>query len=229
MKFAIIGLGVLATACVASRTTIQSSWSDAAYFGPPLERLAVVALFETRADSLAFEQQAAAFLTANGVEVLPGHALLSAEETQTLSESEVRERVAATDVDGILIFRLLAIDERREYQTPTPYLLNIPPELMRGDPFAWYYQPRSNYYWYWRSSADVTAAPEYWIEQRFLVAETALFDNRSDRLLWTAKSETMDDARFERTSDSIVRAVAHALLAENLIARDDAAEDAPTG
>ncbi len=88
---------------------------------------------------------------------------------------------------------------------------------------------RSNYYWYWRSSADVTAAPEYWIEQRFLVAETALFDNRSDRLLWTAKSETMDDARFERTSDSIVRAVAHALLAENLIARDDAAEDAPTG
>jgi hypothetical protein len=50
------------------------------------------------------------------------------------------------------------------------------------------------------------------------VAETALFDNREDRLLWTAKSETMDDAHFKRTSDSIVRAVARQLFARDLIA-----------
>jgi hypothetical protein len=187
-----------------------------------------VALFETRADSLAFEQNAAAYLATQGIQTVPGHTLLSAEETQSLSEAEVRERVAATDVDGVLIFRLLAVDERREYQVPTPYLLNVPPEVMNGDPFSWYYNSRPSYYWYWRSSADVTAAPGYWIEQYFVVAETALFDNRTDRLLWTAKSETMDDAHFERTSDSIVRAVARQLLAEELIPReDDAAAAAP--
>jgi len=218
MKWAvIIGVSLLSTACAAGRTTIQSSWADAAYRGPPLDRLAVVALFETRADSLAFEENAAAYFATHGIEIVPGHSVLSAEETQRLSETEVRERIAATDVDGVLIFRLLAVDERREYQIPTPYLLNIPPDVMNGDPFSWYYQPRSSFYWYWRSSADVTGAPGYWIEQDFVVAETALFDNRSDRLLWTAKSETMDDARFERTSDSIVRAVARQLLAEDLI------------
>jgi hypothetical protein len=39
----------------------------------------------------------------------------------------------------------------------------------------------------------------------------ALFDNRSD--LWTAKSATIDDERFKRTSGSIVRTVARQLFA----------------
>jgi hypothetical protein len=219
MKLPIIGTCVLLAACAASRTTIQSQWADETYRGPPLDRIAVVALFDTRAESLAFERSAAEYLAARGVEIVPGHELLTAEETQALDETEVRQRIAATDVDGLLIFRLIAVDERREYQVPTPYLMNLPPGVVIGDPYAWYYGPSStsSFYWYWRSSADVTAAPGYWIEQSFVVAETALFDNRNDRLLWTAKSETMDDERFARTSESIVRAVARELFAADLI------------
>ena len=220
MKLPIIWACVLLSACAASRTTIQSRWADDDYSGPPLGRIAVVALFDTRADSLSFERSAADYLATHGVEIVPGHSLLAIEETQTLDETEVRERVAAADVDGLLIFRLIAVDERREYQMPTAYLLNVPeaPEIATGDPVSWYYTPGSNYYWFWRSSADVTAAPGYWIEQSFVVAETALFDNRSDRLLWTAKSETMDNERFQRTSESIVRAVVRELFAAGLIA-----------
>ncbi|HUQ53654.1 MAG TPA: hypothetical protein VM692_15610 [Gammaproteobacteria bacterium] len=219
MKLLITGACVLLTACAASRTTIQSQWADDAYSGPPLDRLAVVALFDTRAESLSFEQSAADYLAAQGIETVPGHALLSPEDGRTLDEAEVRDRVAATDVDGLLIFRLVAVDERREYQPATPYL-NVPPDVATGDLSSWYYtpSPTSSFYWYWRSSADVTAAPGYWIEQTFLVAETALFDNRNDRLLWTAKSATMDDARFQRTSESIVRAVARELFDADLIA-----------
>jgi hypothetical protein len=219
MKLLILSASaLLLSACVANRTSIQSSWADDAYHGPPLGRVAVVALFETRADSLAFERSASDYLTTQGVETLPAHEILTAEQTQTLDEAAVRDRLAATDVDGLLIFRLIAVDERREYQVPTPYLLNVPPDVMSGDAQRWYYEPSSSYYWYWRSSADVTGSPGYWIEQSFLVAETALFDNRDDRLLWTAKSATMYDAHFQRTSESIVRTVARELLAMDLIA-----------
>ena len=224
MRLAIIlAVHVALCACAASRTTIQSQWADEAYSGPPLDRIAVVALFETRADSLSFERSAAEYLAARGVEVIAGHSLLTAEEMQTLEENELRQRVASTDVDGLLIFRLIAVDERRQYQVPTPYLLNIPPEILTSDPYAWYYARNSNYYWYWRSSAEVTAAPSYWIEQSFVVAETALFDNRNDRLLWTAKSETIDGAQFQRTSESIVRTVTRQLMAAELIADKKAA------
>ena len=225
MKLSIVGCGVLLLTACASRTTIQSRWLDDAYAGPPLDRVAVVALFDTRAESLSFETSAAEYLATQGVEIVPGHSLLRAGDTQMLDEHDVRSRIAATDVDGLLIFRLIAVDERREYQVPTPYLQNVPPEIATEDPSSWYYSPNRNssFYWYWRSSADVTAAPGYWIEQSFVVAETALFDNRNDRLLWTAKSETMDDERFQRTSESIVRAVARELFDADLIARMAAA------
>jgi hypothetical protein len=220
MKLPIIGAAVLLSACAASRTTIQSSWADAEYSGPPLDRIAVVALFNTRADSLAFERNAAEYLESLKIATVPAHELLTPAETLTLDETQIRERLAPTDVDGILIFRLVAIDERREYQVPTPYPPNAPSATAGA--FSWYYHasptdPTLS------SPADPTVSQGYWIEQDFLVAETALFDNRSDRLLWTAKSETLDDARLRRTSESIVRTVARRLIAMDLIARMTAA------
>jgi hypothetical protein len=223
MKPLIIAASILLSACLANRTTIESSWADAEFSGPPLDRVAIVALFPTRADSLAFERNAADYLAANGVEAVPAHALLTPAASQELDESAVREQLAAAaNVDGVLLFRLVAVDERREYQVPTPYLLNAPPD---GTPPAFSANPPPDPSYYWFSSdaavapVDETAVPGYWIEQTFLVAETALFDNRHDRLLWTAKSETMDDARFARTSESIVRTVARQLFAMDLIAR----------
>jgi hypothetical protein len=218
MKLPLIGAAILLTAC-ASRTQIQSSWTDAEYSGPPLDRIAVVALFDTRADSLAFERNAAEFLQSLKVATVPAHELLTPAETLTLDEAQIRERLAPTDVDGILIFRLVAIDERREYQAPTPYPPNSPAALASGNAFSWYYQSAPSDPTLSSPSADPTVSQGYWIEQDFLVAETALFDNRSDRLLWTAKSETLDDARLRRTSESIVRTVARRLIAMDLIAR----------
>jgi hypothetical protein len=223
MKLFVIWAGVLVAGCVANRTTIQSTWADDQYAGPPLDRVAVVAMFETRADSLAFEREAAEYLAAQGVETVAAHEVLAPAETQRLDEAEVRERLEPADVDGVLIFRLVAVDERREYQVPTPYLLNGPPEHTSVNGSSWYDRTSSSYYWYSSSPQDTAGSSGYWIEQTFVVAETALFDNRSDRLLWTAKSETMDDAHFERTSESIVRSVARQLLAMELLARAAAA------
>jgi hypothetical protein len=222
MRVQIIVASILLSACVANRTTIRSTWSDEHYTGPPLDRVAVAAMFETRADSLAFERKAVDVLARHGVRTIPAHELLES-VGHRLDEEGIREQLSAGDVDGILIFRLVAVDERRDLLVPTPYLLNAPPSEQTSTGF---HHPSSSYYWFPNPSADITgsSSPGYWIEQTFLIAETALFDNHSDRLLWTAKSETIDDAHFERTSESIVRSVAHQLFALDLLAsmRDDA-------
>jgi hypothetical protein len=228
IQLSIIGAAALLSACAANRTTIRSSWTDAEYTGPPLDRIAVVALFDTRADSLAFERNAAEYLESLKIATVPAHELLTPAETLTLDEEQIRERLAPTDVDGILIFRLVAIDERREYQVPAPYPPNAA-ESGSGHAFAWYYQAISSDPTVSSPSAVSSGSQGYWIEQDFLVAETALFDNRDNRLLWTAKSETLDDARLRRTSESIVRTVARQLIAMDLVARMAAASPpAPT-
>ena len=208
----VIGAFILLSGCAASRTTIQSSWTDAEYAGPPLDRVAVVALFDTRADSLAFERSATDYLAMRGVATVPAHELLTPTAIEKLDETEIRERLAATNVDGVLIFRLVDIDQRREYQVPGAYPPNAPSDGVSGNR----YSSLSS------GTTPVNGPQGYWIEQDFVVAETALFDNRNDRLIWTAKSETLEDAHSRRTSESIVRSVARQLFAMDLIARMNA-------
>ena len=209
----ILGAVILSSGCAASRTTIQSSWTDSAYAGPPLDRVAVVALFDTRADSLAFERSASDYFAMRGVATVPAHELLTPAAIERLDETEIRERLAATDVDGVLIFRLVDIDQRREYQVPGAYPPNAPSDGVSGSGLSPLPSP----------STPVNGPQGYWIEQDFVVAETALFANHNDRrLLWTAKSETLDDVHSRHTSSSIVRTVARQLFAMDLIARMNA-------
>ncbi|HEY8520687.1 MAG TPA: hypothetical protein VIN61_11450 [Gammaproteobacteria bacterium] len=92
-----------------------------------------------------------------------------------------------------------------------------------GDPYFWYYYPHWNYYWHWRATRDVVRSPGHWTETSYVVVETSLYDNASDQLVGTAKSETMDDTEFERLGDSIVNAVSRRLFDAELLGSGDAA------
>ena len=207
-------MSVLALCACATRTTIQSSWKDPNYAGVPLQRIAVVALFDTEAESRTFEQNAAIALTARGVSVVQGHSIL--EDGKEYEQDELRARLAGAGVDGILIARLIAVDDRQVYRPPTPYM-NVPPGIFAGDPFYWYYHPGPSWYWYWRSSLDVTHSPSYWEQYSYLVVETSLYDAREDRLVWTAKSSTMDSQMFQTVASSIAAAVTRELVAMDIV------------
>jgi hypothetical protein len=126
-------------------------------------------------------------------------------------QDELRDELAKADVDGILIYRLIAVDERNVYRNPTPYL-HVPGALIWGDPYYWYYYPRWDYYWHWRSTWDVTRSPDYWEPRAYVIVESSLYDATMDRLVWTAKSETIDGARFEAVAESIVVKTADRLV-----------------
>lgn len=209
---AIVAAGL---AACATSTMIQSRWKDPAYHGVPFERVAVVALFDTEADSRTFEANAAKQLAERGVKVVEGHTIL--DDGKMYEQDELRARLADAGVDGILISRLIAIDDRQIYRPPTPYM-RVPSGVFFGDPFYWYYHPGPSYYWYWRSSFDVTHAPGYWQELSYLVVETSLYDAREDRLVWTAKSSTMDQDMFQTVASSIAATVTHELVAMDLVA-----------
>jgi hypothetical protein len=205
------GLFAVATlfGCV-TPTTIQSSWADPTFDHRPFERVAVVALFDTDAESRSFEQEATRALEAKGADAVEAYTIVG--NAHMLEQSELRAKLADANVDAILIYRLIAVDERQSYRPPTPYL-HMPGGIIRGDPFYWYYYPRSDYYSYWRSTWDVTHSPGYWEPHSFVVVESSFYDASKDQLVWTAKTETMDDNEFNATSESIVGRVTKQLVA----------------
>ena len=46
-----------------------------------------------------------------------------------------------------------------------------------------------------------------------MVVESSFYDADKDQLVWTAKTETMDDAEFKATTESIVNRVTKKLVA----------------
>jgi hypothetical protein len=199
--------------CTAS-TMIESTWTDPTFSRVPFEQLGVVALFDTTAESRSFEQSAARELEQRGIEAVPAYTILGDE--RMYEQDELRSELAAADIDGILIYRMIAVDERNVYRNPTPYM-RVPNAVLFGDPYYWYYYPRWDYYWYWRSTWDVTHSPEYWEPVTYVIVETSLFDTRTDRLVWTAKSATMDGGQFDALAESIAESVTDELVAMELL------------
>jgi hypothetical protein len=201
-----------------SATTIQSTWSDPTFVREPFERIAVVALFDTAAESRTIEQRAAEALEERGVAAVSAYEIL--DDYRMYEQDEMREKLANAGVDGILIHRLIAVDEREVYRDPTPYL-HVPGAIVWGDPYYWYYHPPWQYYWYWRSTWDVTRSPGYWEQLRYVIVESSLYDARMDRLVWTAKSETIDGAQFDAVAESVVAKTTDRLAALNFVERRD--------
>jgi hypothetical protein len=218
----VIALGTL-FGCV-TPTTIQSSWVDPTFNRGPFHRVAVVALFDTDSESRSFEEEAAHALEDHGANAVEAYTIVGDEHM--LEQSELRAKLAEADVDAILIFRLIAVDERQYYRPPTPYL-HMPGGTIRGDPFYWYYYPRPDFYSYWRSTWDVTHSPDYWQSHSFVVVESSFYDADKDQLVWTAKTETMDDEQFNATTESIVNRVTKKLVALHAVGppRDDRTAD----
>lgn len=198
----------------ASATRIQSSWTDPTFSGTPFDRVAVVALFDSTAESRTFEESAASALEARGVDAVPAYEIISDE--RMYEEAELRGQLADADVDAILIYRLIAVDERNVYRNPTPFM-HVPGGVIFGDPYYWYYYPRWNYYWHWRSTWDVTHSPGYWEPLAYVIVESSLYDARKDRLVWTAKSSTIDNSQFQALADSIVAKVTQELIDVNVV------------
>src|SRR5690606_27716162 len=123
-------------ACAVNPTEIESTWADPTFTGPGFERVTVLALFDTEAESRSFEDEVVASLGEHGVQAIPGRSILEPDIEHTREEMERALRSA--DVDALLIFRLIAVDERRVYRQPTPYLPPMPPGVIWGDPFYWY-------------------------------------------------------------------------------------------
>lgn len=212
---------ILAAGCAVNRTQIESSWIDPTFAEPGFERVAVLALFDTEAESRSFEDEAAQRLESLGVEAVVGRDILDPDVEH--ARDDLERALVGAGADAVLIFRLVAVDERRVYRRPTPYVRAMPPGVVWGDPFYWYYFPHWNYYWHWRSSWAVTRSPGYWAEYTYVTVESSLYDGESGRLVWTAKTETIDGDRFDRLVDSVAGEITAMLVDLDLLMPSDTA------
>ncbi len=201
------------SACAAT-TSIESSWMDASFDKKPFKNIAVVALFNGKAESRQFEAQAVTALEQQGVTAEQGHVFLT--DGKKYSHKEMEKALSKVGADGILIFKLIAVDENDTYIPPTVFAAEGPYDY--DWPYYDYYHPYPLYYNYFDSARQVTATPGYWQDTKSYVIETALYDNASDHLVWTVKSDTRDPKNFAALAKSVITKVTGKLSEFQLIA-----------
>jgi hypothetical protein len=194
--------GIMLFGCLAAISTLLAScsmtqlttvWKDDMYGAQPHKILVIASLpnpSTKRVMETAFVQQ----LKARGIEAVPGVSVLSDAEGQ--NRDVIVERVKQLGIDTVLISKGL------DKKTVTTY---VPATVGVGSPYygGWY-----GYHTY---------SPGYSVQDQYAVLVTNLYEVKTEKLVWTATSETNITQMDEQTVQSFAKTILDKLTQQKLL------------
>lgn len=197
-------LSALACAAVlaaCASTTLTNAWRDPAFQGEPLRKLLVLGVSDQPGVRRSFEDEFAKALVASGVDAVASHTLVPRDGR--LPEAVLRDAVARSGADGVLITRLVKVDRRT----------SVSPGYVTAMPAYGYY---SSFYGYY-GSAYVYASPPVVTQYDVVVLETNLWQATRENLVWSAMTETVDPSNVRAATADYSKVVIEALKEAGLI------------
>jgi hypothetical protein len=175
-------------------TTLRTAWFDSDFTGGPFKRILVVGVTPTLTDRRVFDDMFAQALTAAGVQGIPGYQFVP--DAPRVSEAAFDEGVAKSGADGLLLVRLLGVDQRTQVSTimvPAGY---GPYGSVWGP--MWYAVPNVQQY----QTANV---------------ETTLFEVKTHRPVWSATTETLNPSSVAAETPGFAKLIIGQLAARGLL------------
>jgi hypothetical protein len=193
-------LGAAVLAACGTTTKIPNAWRNPAHEGMPFQKIFVIGVGKNESNRRLFEDRFAEVLSGGGAVALTSYGSLP--DSQRLSEAQVREAIEGGGYDGVIVSRLLGVEEETEYVPPRTY--SVPRHY-------------GGYYHYYGTSWDVVHEPGYFKTHTTVRLETNLYDVGTGELVWSGQSETFDPSSLEDIIESATKAVAKRLSEESLI------------
>jgi len=197
----VVSLCALA-ACNKTQTSIPLSWRNPAITQAAFTKLFVIGVGEDDGGRRLFEDTFAKALSEQGSAAQASWGVLP--QSTQLTEEQIRGAVEGGNFDGVLITRLLGVDQDKEYVPPSTYTV---PGNYHG----------YGYYGYYGASYDVVHQPGYFKINTTFRLETNLYSVATSDLVWSGQSETLNPESIADVIDSMTAAVAKKLKAEKLI------------
>lgn len=177
-------------------------WSAPGYTGGPLRSLLVLGVASSPTARRSYEDRLARALTERGVGALPSYQVLPSDER--LGEPAIVELVRARGLDGVVVTRVLGVDEKTTHVPPSTRVV--------AGPYG-----RFGYYGYYGASWDVVHDPGYSYTTTIVRLETQLYDARSGDFVWGAQSDTFNPSTQEEIIESVAKAVSARLAKDGLV------------
>ena len=193
-----ICLAVLAS-CTSTR--LSEAWVDSSYTGGPLESVLVIGLSDNVRRRGLFEQELASRFNGRGVSAVAS--LGVAPNKDDLDKASIRKKVKELGIKSVIVTRLLGVDKEKYYVPGEPY---TPPHG--------YYR---GFYGYYDRAYGYAYTPGYWEEYEIVKLETNLYDVATEKLIWSAASETVDPQSVEKVVQSLSEQIIDDLTKRGLL------------
>ena len=182
-------------------TTVKNVWRDASYQGK-LNNVFVIGVIKTPGVKRFFEDEFVAQLKARGTDAIASYTVLPSDTD--IDQEELSAKIKELGADGVLITRLV---DRKTVETYVPGTAQ--------------YVPPTSYYGGWHShyrrSYDVIYERGYTVQDEVLVVETNLYEASTEKLVWSAISETFREGSDNKLIRSFIKIMIEDLSKQHLL------------
>ena len=167
----LIAAVMVITACATTR--LSSVWKDPSYQGKP-KKVLVYAILKNPGNRRLIEDEFTAHLKYRGIDAVPGYSVFPGDEL--VKKEAMEEKLKEQGFDTLLLTRLTG-EKKEQVQVPG---------TMAYQPAPYY----NNWGSYYNSGYTSVYTPSRTVEQQYALAETNLYNVSTEKLLFTATSET---------------------------------------
>ncbi len=189
----LILLSLVASLTACATTQIEESWTLPGYMAPaPAERkVLIVTLAADETVRKAFENDFVQQLDKNGILAVASHQWLA--DGTKVNRETLRPIVAQNGITSVLVSSLRGIEKSQTYQPPE--------QIGPGDNLY------RNFDTYMVYSSSGQNEPGTYVEMTEYLLETNLFNVKTEKLSWSVKTRTTEQATLRKGVESRVNAV----------------------
>jgi hypothetical protein len=177
-------------------TTVMNVWKDKDYQGKP-DNIIVIMVTKSPVTRELVEGMFVAGLDARGNNAVASYRIIPID--QLTDRDIVESKIRGTGADAVLVSRLV---DQKTMKTYDPGVIYAIPDF---------------YYDWWGYYDYVMVTPGYTDETQVLIAETNMYDIKTEKLIWSARSETEVTEGDQQLIKTFVEVMIHRLASNRLI------------
>jgi hypothetical protein len=184
---------LVTTSC--ATTKLSSVWKDSTYTGGVLKKVMVVGLSDNLRNRKMFEEVFTKAFRDNGLEAIPSLSVILL--AKDLNRDTIKDEAERRGIDAILVTHLSDIKEEEVHYEPLDYEI-------------YFYQ-------YYRKVQQYDYAPQSYTQIKDVQMKSNLYETKTEKLIWSASSETIDPKSVNEVIGSLCKAVLESLRSHMLI------------
>lgn len=199
MSYLFFPVLLLLSSC--ATTSLTTTWHDAQYSGQnTLQDVLIIGVIKEETIRRLYEDSFAAKFAESNIQAIPSYSLQNSDIKPT--RESIDRAIAESGAQFVLITRHLGTDRKEHYR---------PPEPVYTDPFY------SRYHNYHPFAYRQMYTPGYTYTVTTVSLEANLYDARTEKLVWSARSQSVDPKMSSKYLDDLISVFSRDMIEKGLL------------